>query len=65
MPNESSIEEFGAEWATKMGALSERMGIQLVESSSVDSSDEESGDEESGDDANSGDGAEGSGIAGG
>src|SRR6476660_662572 len=26
-----SAEEFGAEWASKMGALNERMGIQLLE----------------------------------
>ena len=28
---DESVEEFGAEWAERMGALNERMGIKLVE----------------------------------
>ena len=31
MGEEQSAEEFGAEWAAQMGALNERMGIELVE----------------------------------
>ena len=30
-PPPGSMQEFGAEWASKMGALNERMGIQLLE----------------------------------
>jgi 1,4-dihydroxy-2-naphthoyl-CoA hydrolase len=30
-PTPGSMQEFGVEWASKMGALNERMGIQLLE----------------------------------